>query len=509
VAEDTTEDLDGEGQSVEGMGNRGSSGPRASVALTPESETLQAIQDLVDNHRNPRIQLEPGVLYEGDTQLYLDSDPDAEQPRVIAIDAWGAGINYTGDEPVAVQLRQGPLVETDDDNNPVNPGDQTFAGHVAINHGTWWGSGRPEEPMPTDKSAVIRCDDTFGFEIRPTGVAGATNGVLALNNEQWCEAVHLGIRTGGGYNGEEAPSKAATYYTIRAAGSGSAYPDQNGGTASFRDADVTIPWAKAANDWAANAHDVTNFDPENPEPAHTAPVTFWQDGTSFHGGKIQVRGFCPAGGSVYRSRSGAYGATVHVESEGGNENAVAVDLRGNHSPPIFVNPRLHVHNWGGTNALYSGAGWPLAITNTGLEKFGGETFLDNDEYISWGKHGQVEHGKLSLYPRDSNGFTWDHRWLDFIDDAGEARFGVGNVGDDFTLQVFNDGQVRTAGSDQSPVPILASAHRSSGAEGTRSHLGTYSRHPESDAGDTWYIDGAAGPAEGFYGQTSDGPVQLG
>ncbi|ESP90015.1 hypothetical protein [Candidatus Halobonum tyrrellensis] len=444
--------------------------------LTPQENTLEAIQALVDDtdRRTVDIKLKPGVLYEGDTQLFLDSEGPDGRGRSIRIDAYGAGVHYTGDEDAAVQIRQGQL------------GARSFKGRVRIEHGSWYYG-----PNRDGDTAVIRVDDAFGAHVMPTSVRGAENGVLAVNNEEWCEAVLLGRHREGGYEGDDTPRLRVPMYYVRAAGGGSSFPDADG-TNSFRDADVKIPWASGRDGDGTGAN---------------GGITFWQDNASFHGGRVEVRGFCPDGGSLYRVDGGSYGTTAHVESEGGDEHSTAVRVN-THQPPTFVNPRVVVSKEGGTDFDYSGAGWPVAYTNNGISKPGGRTWNGGNDYLSWGKHGEISHGTTRIHVPDNTDFSWDHRWLYLCDDDGDAYASVSPERNHLTFHI-SEGGLRIRDNEEGWMPVQAHSHTSHGNTGDRSHLGTFASHPNAGNGDTWYCDGTGTSSEGFYGQTSSGPVQLG
>jgi len=436
---------------------------------TPRDNSLEAIQEIVENADTQviDIRLEPGTLYTGDTQIQLNSIDSDGTAREIHVNARGAGIHYTGSESSAVTVHQGEL------------GNSRHDGRVTIEYGSWYYG-----PDTDGDTAVIRIDDTFGADIRPTRVQGAENGIICVNNEQWCESVHLGIRRTGEYSGDDAPSVRQPLYYIRACGGESDFPDANG-TASFRDADITIPWQSARDGGG---------------------ITFWQDQASFHGGEILIRGFCPDGGSLYRVDGGAYGATAYVESEGGDQDSTAIEMN-THSPPVFINPRLAVNDEDGENWQYSGSSWPTAYTNTGIIKPDGtDTWGSNNQYISWSKQGSVSHVSLDLHVENNVSFSWNYNMQQFYDDDENLYAAFSPYRDDFTIQHSQGGGLRVVDSEENPGVIRGDSFHADG-DG-RAFLGTYAEHPDAEPGSTWYCDGSGSNPEGFYGQTSSGPVQI-
>ena len=420
--------------------------------LTPQDNTIQAIQDLVDNYVTPNIRLEPGVLYEGDTQLFIDVEGGGEsgdKNREVYINAHSAGVNYTGNEKSAVKIVTG------------DPGNGQTRGGIEIQYGSWWGPDRS-----VSEGAVIRADDTFGAHIRPSECRRSEHGVLLVNKDRWCEGGEIGLRQSGFYQGEDAPNESPPKYYIRTVGGGSeSFSETLNGTASCRDTDIIVPF-HSAND-------------------ESGAVTVWQNHSSHHGAFHKIRGFVPDGGAMYRIDGGGgfvKKTMVHFESEGGNSESVAVDLDTG-SPPYFTGASRI--NSSGTDIQNSKGGLPFIIDSSGNGV--GSAF--------------------SLKPRSEPSF--DYRWLDLKDpNFGGKKFSLTNHKNEFTLYAWNDSRVRTADSNDDPIPVLASEHQSDGDAGTRSHLGKFDEHPSAENGDTWYITGSGSIGEGFYGQTDAGTVQF-
>lgn len=415
--------------------------------LTPQKNTIQAIQDLVSEYRNPHIKLKPGVMYEGDTQLVLDSYPSGEYERQIYINAYGAGVNYTGKKESAVRIFQRDVYQT-------NKGDASaFGGKTKIEFGTWLGPGKE-----VSNSAVIREDDTFGTVILPTKVSNAEHGILAVNNGAWSEGLKLGVKNTGEYEGSVTTH--GKDYLVRLAGGASDFPDagSNSGGPSFRDTDVIIPWGSADN------------------------IIFWQDHASTHGGHHVVRGFLPSGGTGYKLDSAAavnrY-CQVEFESEGGNANSIAIDVSNANGVPMFIAPRIQTEgkNVKGSLTRLSEVGWkgsPLKVT--------------------------PPHGGF-----DTNWLSANYPGTD------DTKYTITNRKNSFALKHNNDSFVSSWDSNNNYAPFRGSEFQAQSPQGTgnRSFMGGFDSHPDGSAGDVWYITGNGSPSEGYYGQTSDGVVQIG
>ena len=140
--------------------------------------------------------------------------------------------------------------------------------------------------------------------------------------------------------------------------------------------------------------------------------------------------------------------------------------------------------------------------------------------------------------KDSNttgNLTWETNRGGLIWDEGSKMWmGLDGVGGDFDLhgnRLTNVAGLQFGGSPQVRMDersvLEFEAHNSANDEfrrrffvnddrkragfaGVTTHLGTFPNHPEQAAnGDMWYIDGSGRPNEGFYGQTTNGPVQFG
>jgi len=436
--------------------------------VTPNSANLAAIQSLIDaGGRVTHIDLKPGVLYEGDTQLTINTEADdsAGTSRTVVIDATGAGVNYTGSEQNAVEVFSGTL------------GDTEFGGRVVIKNGSWWG------PTGTN-SAVFRLDDVFRGTVKPSAVYRSEHGILAVNNEEWSEGLTLKVDRRGGYEGSDSPAEdAPTTSVVRLAGGGSSLPNADG-TSSFRNTEVAVEWLDAAD----------------------GGTTIWLDNATAHGGKVTHRAFLPADGVGLRVDNGGPSnvyTKVYFESEGGNSNSVPVELNTD-NPPTFIGPRVV-----GGQSTHTGTGGAVGYARNSIRSLPGNgPWNGGADAIQWGDTGVLRSGSQELRP--SSSLTWDYHWMTLTDSDGTPRFQIGNHRDDFTLRTRNGGKVRTADGSDATVPHLASEHQSEGAAGVRSHLGAYAEHPSGAGnGDTWYIDGSGTPSEGFYGQTSSGVVQIG
>lgn len=314
---DTGVDYFGDGEKWD---RRGPSGPERLTQVQgitqPTDQTLGAVRDALE--REQFVWLEPGTVYRGDTQIVVDPVDSNGKGVNRILWAWGAGIDYTGDEPAAVEV----LPNDDHD----------YAGRVKLWGGHYSGPGRYDG---TD--AAIRATDVFGAELEPESVGDATHGVLVRNVDSWSEATSTVIR-----NGERPPrlSVSPPTYLVRYQGASST---GGSGTNSFRASDVEIRWGDAAD----------------------GGIIFWQDNASMESGGVVVRGFCPPGGSVYRTDGFALNTRAYVEGEGGDADSVGVVLNSDNCP-TFYNPRVDLGE--GTAYRKEGTGNALVVSTDGFEE---------------------------------------------------------------------------------------------------------------------------------------------
>jgi len=422
---------------------------------TPQDTTIQAIQAIVDNNQHVYIRLEPGKVYEGDTQLVLDSLQSDGTEKEIIIDAYGAAVNYTGSKKTAVRCLQDGI-------QPISRGDgSAFGGQIKIVHGSWSGPGGD-----VSDSATLREDDTFGTILLPSEVGDAEHGVLAVNNGGWSEGGVYGVSRSGGYQGGDL-SVSRPKYLVRFAGNGSDFPDAgiNGGGNSFRDTNCKIEFSKAANESGA--------------------VTFWQDHANTHGAHHVVKGFLPRGGTGYRIDGGGANnrtTTLEFESEGGDQDSTAIYLNSNRSP-VLLNPRI------------VSAGTKIEIGPEGATpRIYGERNINKQLRVTL-----------------SNDGGWGNTWFTAVDPAdGTDLYKITNRKGAFALQAENDSFVGAFGSSNQRIPMQGQQFEAQDPNGSgrRAIKGTFDEHPEGENGDTWYITGNGGPSEGFYGRISSGIVQL-
>jgi len=425
--------------------------------LTPQDGTIQSIQNLVDSHRSPYIKLKPGVLYEGDTQLVLDSYPDsgayADDERTITINAHGAGVNYTGSAKSAVRIFQGDVYDTQRDDA------SAFGGQTKIEYGSWSGPG-----VNISNSSVIREDDTFGTVIKPTEVGGAEHGIICVNNGAWSEGQQIGSKFSGSYYGDKTFDVGQVKYLVRLAGGNSSFPDagSNGGGPSFRDTNVVLPWNKASNIDGA--------------------ITFWQDHASTHGGDHVLKGFLPKGGTGYRLDSEAAVnrfCTLRFESEGGDEDTVAINIENANGKPSLIAPRFETNGTSvkGTINRLDETGWKGSRLGIGL--------------------------------KNDSGFN--NTWLEMSEPGNDPKYRINNQRNAFTLETLVDTYINGRGPN-GKAPFRGQEFQAEGnsadAVARRAFKGKFDEHPSTSNGDTWYITGDGTPAEGFYGQTSNGPVRF-
>ena len=452
--------------------------------LTPQDHTIQAIQDLVDNYEHPHIKLEPGIRYEGDTQLYLDSTIKNDNGitvggKDIVINARGAAVDYTGSKDTAVMIQQGNLLPSEPD--IAESANNDTAGAISINYGSWIGPGRY---IPG--SAVFRQRPAQRCEIRPSSVQDAEHGILVEWYNGWNEGCHWGFRRGGGLANNKTGSDADTTlsrpaYLLRLAGDESELATEEWsagytGRSSGRNSDISIEYHNAAN------VDDTDYDDT---------VTFFQDHVALHGSQILLRGFVPDGGTQYRLRGNFFFnkyATMRIESEGGNSNSVVMDIGDNtHTPHILRGERFST---GGTTIKAEGnASVPTlnALGNArshrpGSFKIKGDGQPANDDY-----------------------------WLAYHD-GDKKPFGLSKVyaqgPGGGTLALKSHKTIKTTGAEGSNDPDIQAPNFS--PSGDRLIKGSFDEHPSNVSnGDTWYITGNGGEAEGFYGQTASGVVKFG
>lgn len=423
--------------------------------LTPQGDTIQAIQDLVDNYQNPHIKLQPGVLYEGDTQLVIDSYPAGNQEKTIRIDAGGAGINYTGRGKVCCQI-QCNTEATDSGGNRGNAAD-AFGGSVTLLGGSWYGPGRD-----VADSCTIRQDDGFGNRIFPGQVRDAENGLLLRNKYFWNEGNEIGIKEQGKYSKDI--NSQPVEKTIRLAGGGSSYPITEG-TGSYKNTHIRAPFISAADNGNG--------------------VAVWQDGGSIWGGSITIGGFVPDDGTFYRHDHDAAISRycwLFIECEGGNENSINVE-KNTSNFPYMPNPRL---------------------TGPGTMIGGSQPNIRRISTLGW------EGGSFDVRLKNDVGFG--NTWLKMVSPSSkDVKYAINNQNEAFTLQINNDSFVQTRGSDGSKVPFRGEEFQAEPDNGgsRRAFKGSFDEHPSTENGDTWYISGSGSPSEGFYGQTSNGVVQIG
>lgn len=431
--------------------------------LTPQNSTIQAIQDLVDEYRNPNIRLKPGTLYEGDTQLYLDSSPPNGKSKRIRINADSAGVNYTGSKQYAVRVEQGNVLPSEEGIN--DDANDDNAGSIEIVGGTWSGPGKD-----ITNSAVFAQNPCHNILLSPTKLGEATHGILVKWKNGWNEGCHWKVQKRGSYNGEM-PDERPTHL-IRLAGSSSELATDDwtaggGGRSSGRNSYVTIEYKKAANG--------------------DGGATLWQDNVALHGGEIRMTGFLPRGGSGYRL-TGRLAlnktCTIYFECEGWTDDAVAIDMQETGvNTPLFINPRIHTNG-------------KVIEENTG----NGFRAIRNGIFQTYGRRSE-----WSIRGKDNyNG----HRFLQV--EANDGGFKYGFSEKEGSLALVDDSYVSAVDKwGNSFVPLRGSEHRSIGSAGERSYKGTFDDHPSASNGDTWYITGNGEPVEGFYGQTSSDIIQLG
>lgn len=432
--------------------------------LTPADNTIQAIQDIVDNNSSAYIRLKPGVLYEGDTQLYLDKSPPQEGSKQIYINASGAAVNYTGSKQFAVRLEAGNVMPDEDGIND-DANDDNW-GETRVIGGSWFGPGKY-----VNESAVFMQNPQSKTNVMPAETYQATRGILVRWKNGWNEGCHW--RVGGegeGFTGEANLTYENPTHVIHLAGSESEF-------ASGKNWD---PTGRPRGSGRLSIAEADYFKAANGDGG----ATIWQDHVSLHGGEVRCSGFLPQDGVGYKisgSRTITKTCTAYFESEGGNSNSYCVELEGTGKhTPLFINPRFATH--GGVLKADSGSGLRS---------------INNGRFQTYGRRSEW---KFKAGEDINDGNTW----LRYEDPNKNFRF----TQEDKNLAFGSDDYITAVDNDGNFAPIRGNEHRSKGPSGTTAYKGAFDEHPSADNGDRWYITGDGTPSEGFYGKTSSGVVQL-
>ena len=400
-----------------------------SAKTTPNDHSLQAIQDVLDEHHE--VRLERGVVYEGPTKLEIwPQDEDGATSK--RIDARGAAVNFTGDGDTAVDI---------------GPHEGHWGGRIHIEGGVWSGPGKYD-----GADAAIRVTDHFGVDIRVFDAKNATHGVLARNVDAFCERprVHIGEPIDGFDGSADLGSK--PLYSVRLAGNDSDLIDdsmsmtddspwhgwdndpstESSGTNSFREADVCVKFRKPAD----------------------GGKYIWQDRAEMQGANTAVAGFIPSDGHMVHSDGWNPGHVIELEVEGGS--GIGVE-NSNDFPPMIFNPRIHDQNLD-VNYINSGAGNMRVVRPNG-DLFIGATPDDSDE-SRYRVHHKYDFPRTTVndeltvnHPRTS----YQEQTLMRLQEGGvnQLSFYRNGAWNHFDLVSNNDWPVHFLDSNHDPVPIRA------------------------------------------------------
>lgn len=338
----------------------------------PSGETLEDIQELVDQTGNVYIDLKPDTVYEGDTTITIDPADSNGDPRTVYIDATGAGLDYTGSEGGIIDILEN-----------YNHG---YSGRVKVIGGSYSGPGND-----VSGSYCIRATDIFGPVIRVENVGDAENGIFLRNENHWAENAYLGLMNGGM---DEITSESPKY-TIRGGGS-------RGG--SQRDIRVDVPWGSAAD----------------------GGKVVWQDDVGWQGGDIRMRCMAPPDGICYHKNGNGSGAVVRFEAEFGNSNTVGIKIDSG-QPAVYLHPRFRQS---GTNVINNTNRRSLALSNTGLSILSG----DDDNSKGFGGSGKVlgvthpkggaQARRMILKPAHDGEDSWGFRPFEIRTENGDLRYDI-------------------------------------------------------------------------------------